>query len=622
MNRLATIVAVLVAVAIPSRIRAQIPLFPPRDAPARAQPMSGTATLIGTVTTDDPDRAPVPRARVLLNSLNRSTPGHTQTTDDRGQFAFINLPAGAYNLSATKPGFVPSNYGARRPDRPGTPINVTEGQHVSGLTMRLVHGGVITGTVRDHLGDPMPGVLVDVLRYTYAAGTGERTLGHETISSFRTTDDRGMYRAWGLPPGEYAVMARPSVSTPGSASTGVSEMRRLSAAEVDRMLTTARAGSLASHNADPPSMAPRGTAMTYAPIFYPSTPEVAFAGSISLSSNEERDGIDVTMVFLPTVRVGGSVRIPQGAPSGPIEVRLEKAGAQTPISGVQGGVGASTTTSVNSNGRFAFFSVVPGHYTVLAMTSSAPPAGVSDRSRWYALEDVVVDAQDLDITLDLQPSMAIDGRMLFEGSSPPPQNLRDLRVVLVPRGSGGNLGGGPPGGQVGVDGTFEFRDVTPGTYSPIMLSTGPAIPGPWTMKASVLNGVDALDLPVEIKSNQTQAPGLQWLMTFGDQPATLAGVLRDASGRAATDYFVVAFPVDRTRWVPRSSRVRSVRPATDGQFSMGALAPGEYFVAALTDLAPGELNDAAFLASLVNTAVKVTLTEGQTTTQNLELAGR
>jgi hypothetical protein len=81
------------------------------------------------------------------------------------------------------------------------------------------------------------------------------------------------------------------------------------------------------------------------------------------------------------------------------------------------------------------------------------------------------------------------------------------------------------------------------------------------------------------------------------------------------------FTTDRSYWTPRSRRVRSTRPATDGKFSMIGLPPGDYFIAALTDFEPVEMNDATFLAGLVNASIKVTLTEGQRTTQDLKLAG-
>lgn len=75
--------------------------------------------------------------------------------------------------------------------------------------MTIARGGVITGVVRDLRGRPVPGVNVRVLKLGYSAVTGERSLGAPSIGSASMTDDRGEYRAFGLPPGGYLVLAAP-----------------------------------------------------------------------------------------------------------------------------------------------------------------------------------------------------------------------------------------------------------------------------------------------------------------------------------------------------------------------------------------------------------------------------
>jgi hypothetical protein len=49
------------------------------------------------------------------------------------------------------------------------------------------------------------------------------------------------------------------------------------------------------------------------------------------------------------------------------------------------------------------------------------------------------------------------------------------------------------------------------------------------------------------------------------------------------------------------------------------LPAGEYFIAALTDLEPGESNDPTLLAQLASAASKVTLRDGATTTQDFRI---
>ena len=84
---------------------------------------------------------------------------------------------------------------------------------------------------------------------------------------------------------------------------------------------------------------------------------------------------------------------------------------------------------------------------------------------------------------------------------------------------------------------------------------------------------------------------------------------------------IVVFAVDRERWRPRSRWIRAARPATNGVFEIAGLPPGDYLLAAVTDADEGEWFAPRFLDALVPGAVRVTITDGQTTTQNLR-AGR
>src|SRR5688572_8897730 len=156
-----------------------IALAPQEQTPARdtpAQPVSGSASISARVVTDEAAAQPVRKARVTLNGLSFQF-GRTTTTDDSGAFTFVDLPAGRFQLQATKPGYLTASYGAMKPDRSGTPVTIVDGQRLTSLTMKMVRGGVMTGTVLDQRGQPAAGVSVSVLRFGYFSLTGERTLG-------------------------------------------------------------------------------------------------------------------------------------------------------------------------------------------------------------------------------------------------------------------------------------------------------------------------------------------------------------------------------------------------------------------------------------------------------------
>jgi len=101
------------------------------------------------------------------------------------------------------------------------------------------------------------------------------------------------------------------------------------------------------------------------------------------------------------------------------------------------------------------------------------------------------------------------------------------------------------------------------------------------------------------------------VVTLTDARTELSGTLQTGESQPAMDYYMVAMSADRTMWRPRSRRVLSARPATDGRFVFAHLPAGEYLLIALTDLDPIELGDPAFLEQLAPAGVKVTRAEGR-----------
>jgi hypothetical protein len=65
----------------------------------------------------------------------------------------------------------------------------------------------------------------------------------------------------------------------------------------------------------------------------------------------------------------------------------------------------------------------------------------------------------------------------------------------------------------------------------------------------------------------------------------------------------------------------SVRTANDGTFLFNRVPAGDYEIAAVDDVEPGEWYDPAFLQRLVSSAVKVTIAEGEKKVQDLKIGG-
>ena len=575
---------------------------------------AGTASVTGTIVTDETDPRPLRRVRVGLTSSDRRV-GRTTVTDDVGRFSFAGLPAGRFLLTATKSGYVTTSFGARRPNRQGTAIGVADGQRITGLTLRMPRGAVITGIVTDQNGDPMSGASVTAMRYVYA-GSGQRTLLPTAPS---TADDRGHYRIWGLAAGEYVISA--NVGT-AQALRADQEITRTTDADVKRALSELNTGTAAGGQGSNVAI-PRATKRTvgYAAVYYPGTFSAPQATAITVAAGEERSGADFPLSLVPTAKLEGTVSIPEGVNQKTIAAQLI---VNNPHSFM---LDMFRRATVTADGSFTFASVPPGTYTIaVTAQSGAPgpglragqmPAGPMTPpapSHW-AMVDVAVDGQDISgASLQLQPGLIVSGRVEFDGTGTPPDVTR-IRLSMMQPLSPGMVALGVSSVQPDVSGAFTIRGITPGTYRltasiPTLRTDTQA----WQLKSSTINGRDTLDGVFELRAGADDA-----VVTFTDKATELTGTVQDAAGQPAPEYHIVVFSADKSHWVPTSRRIRYVRPGADGKFQVPNLPPGEYLVAAVNDIEPGEWFDPAVLDQLSRTAIALALVEGEKKVQDLKL---
>src|SRR5687768_8831897 len=324
----------------------------PRDARGNQALPAGTASVSGTVVVAGTGQ-PARRARVTLNATEGGG-SRTATTDEEGRYAFDQLAAGRYNVSASKSGHVGITYGQARPGRPGTPIQLTEGQKFA-ANLQLPRGSVITGTVVDEYGEATAGTQVRVLRY--AMQGGRRTLQQ---SGNGTTDDRGIYRVYGLQPGDYIVSAVPRNAGPavdlGRLQGELAQLReRIASGGADPAAVrelTARAGMLQGQ-------VPQDEAATgYAPVYFPGTVTAAQAGAVTLGLGEERASIDFQLVRVPMARIEGTVVNSTGHPTDNVQIMLTDAAQIVPGTG-------GMNARADAEGRFRLNNVPPGSYRLV-----------------------------------------------------------------------------------------------------------------------------------------------------------------------------------------------------------------------------------------------------------------
>src|SRR5579872_3215595 len=157
-------------------------------------------TISGTVVESNGD--PVRKAVVTVTWQGQPRSWATQRTDASGKFQFENLPAGKYDLRATKAGIGTAVYGATTTHELGDVLILEDGGTLSGLKLRFIHTSSVTGRVVDAEGDPVQGANVSLMR----AG---RNLGQRVLVNTRQamSNDRGEYRITGIDPGQYYLHA-------------------------------------------------------------------------------------------------------------------------------------------------------------------------------------------------------------------------------------------------------------------------------------------------------------------------------------------------------------------------------------------------------------------------------
>lgn len=575
---------------------------------SRTEAQTGTAQITGRVVVAS--ETPTPLRRVVV-TLTGDQPGIrlVAVTDDSGAYTFVGLAAGRYSLVAAKAGYVPMAFGGKRPGGAGTPVLVREGQRAV-ADVALPKGSVLSGTVRDEFGRPVPGAGVTALVFRMSSQTGELTpqsvaagLGSagQVVSGYfpdafpgtAVTDDRGEYRIYGLAAGDYIVSA--TTRAPGGNPTVATDVHQTSDADVRRaqQLLRAPGGAVPSATTAGATEAAPVQRVDFVPVYHPSAISRSDAATIALGVGEERYGVDVSLRLVSTARVYGDVIGPDGAPVAGVQVAV-----MDPLS-TSGGV--FRTIRSGPDGEYAIGAVPPGRYLVQA---SAYPSGDS------AAVEVTINGVDVHVPISLMPALTVPARIVFDGATPPP-SVEAVRLILWRRPQ--PIFGGH-GLEYQSEGRVQLTRVPHGTYT---LRLNGRAPAGWILRSAMLNGVDVSDVPFELRPG---VPAGEVVITLTDRPAEVSGTLQTSTGEPAPGYVLLVFSANKSYWVPGTRRTQLVRPDASGRFVARDLPAGDYLIAAVTDLEDGQWHNAAFLAELAASGpIAFTLAEGDRKVQDIRI---
>jgi hypothetical protein len=570
---------------------------------AQAPSRSGTAVIAGTVVNAAAAGEPVRRVTVTLSDASGGR-GRAAVTDDAGRFAFPALPAGRYQLSAWKAAYLPTAYGVTRPVKPGsvfagTAISLSDGQRFENVTLPITRGGVVTGTVRTPDGRLVRDGQVFLVYFTRNAETGVRTLT-PLRDGATASDGRGLYRIFGVPPGEYVVVLQMPY--------GLRDLEQTTEADIQRVADPSRLGGVASGaslTSLSPAAVPARPKFGYAPVYFPGTSVLSEAITVTLGAGEERGGVDFEVRMVPNARLNGRAVGPDGRP----------VAAQIKVTRVVGGADfLGQFASSDVQGRFTTTGLEPGAYSIDAQTS--PGRGANAPMMAGRTEVSIGSGSDVEATVTLHPGVSVAGRLVFEtaGATAPvdPSRVR----VTVGLDSAGVGSANSVNATAAADGSFTAGGVFPGRYRLRATVTGPpASTAAWFVKSATMGGRDVLDGAFEVGAGDMSGA----IITMTTRVSEVAGVIQDAAGRAAPEYFIIAFPADRALWMWNSRRIQQARPSHDGAFAFRNLPAGDYLIGAVTDVEQHEWFEPAFLDGLVGVSVKLTLAEGQKAVQNLRV---
>ena len=338
--------------------------------PEAVPPRSARNSISGSVTVDGQALPDIPVLVVSTqdSNSNRLAFGDRTrrvTTDQAGRFSLNNLKPGLYRLVPALAGYVAAS-GVL--DEDGNRIYYSPGDSA---TLRMAKGGVITGKVVDADGTPVTKAPVRSIRLRdqYGHPTASLTPAPDFTPKEIRTDDRGVYRLYGLEPGVYLV----------SAGGGMSSF----------------VGRQEAYDAD-------------APTYYPGSPR-GTASEITVGPGQEVEGIDITYQSFGGHSITGSATgaVPAGSLLNAAFVVLSEATTGT----IQ-----QLTVALELKGakNFVFTGVPDGKYNILAVAgfgskdmTLAPPRPIN-----------VNGSDSIGMKLTLIPVPQVMGSVAVEPPSP------------------------------------------------------------------------------------------------------------------------------------------------------------------------------------------------------------
>ena len=508
----------------------------PQSTAPRETDKPTTGSITGKVVNDAGQ--PVAGAAAFVRPVSSMSMGRTTTTDAEGMFTVNNLEPGLYTVSANAPAYTST------PSDPNDPT--TYHRIGDSVNLRLVRGGVITGTVTNSLGDPIVAVRVKATMIRDANGQAPKIPFAGTSQG--QTDDRGVYRMYGLLPGTYLVSA---------GGLGMQQSFNFN-----------------PYDFDVPTYAPSSTRDT--------------AAEVAVRSGEESN-IDIRYRGEPGYIISGTVK---AAPTNVASVAIMPAAGNFQPAG---------NTFQPPGGRgFAFNGVGDGDYDLIAQEFSATQVTATPTLLLSEPKRVTVKGANVTgIEIVTRPLGSISGRVVVESSKIPecqgkrPPLLAETLVQL--RRPEKDVEKEPMiffrfGNAASPDakGDFVLRNVAAGRYQfeprfyarywylqSITISAATPATGARPQAAS--SKTDAAASWTNVKFGEAIT---NLTITLAEGAASIRGKLASGEAAAGMTFYLVPSEPDKADDV---LRFFVTEIGADGTFALNNLPPGKYWALAQTN---------------------------------------
>jgi len=384
----------------------------------------GTGSISGRVTIGD---KPAPGIVVAVNGLSQQMSARQATSDADGHFRIDGLNAGQFMITPIAPLYVVPG---SRMYGPGKSINLASGESIDGIDFTLTKGGVITGRITDADGRPVIEERISFFLVDENGHPSRQQLPRMSNFQMSQTDDRGVFRIFGLPAGHYKISAGD---------------------EAGRMAVLRYTGY-------------------YPKTYYPDTTDLNNASVVDLSEGGEAKNIDIKLgrraaTFTVTGRI---VDADTGQPLPGVQYSfgiIQKSQNESYVEG-----SASPGTPTNAQGQFRLEGLDPGRYVISASSSRFnldPNAAAKVYSDPVNFE--VIDSDVTDLEIKAQRALSLSGSVLLEGTTDKTVLTRLSKLIITagivnPRPANGTniMFGNGGSASVNPDGSFQIDGLSPG----------------------------------------------------------------------------------------------------------------------------------------------------------------